>query len=106
MQITEITDTFFTVYIYSIVAAYFLSWVPGLNWDIVIIKGFWYFVGPFMEIFQIFIPNIAGVDVSPILAIGFLWFVKRRTMLYFIDFINCAKINNTEDEENDENQDT
>lgn len=86
-KLSAIFNNIIEVYIYGIVAMCFLSWLPGLNWEILPIKIFVYIFGPYMDLFTIFLPPIVNIDFSPVLAIGLLIFVQKQLAVYFNDLI-------------------
>ena len=101
-NILNFSYSIITIYIYAIVVECFLSWIPGLDWNFLPIKIFWHLVGPYMVLFQLFIPPIAGIDFSPVLAIFFIMFIRKYITIYLADLlIECNK--NSEEETSDEN---
>ena len=93
-KISENINNFINMYIYAILFECVLSWIPNLNWDFLPLKISWHIVGPYMELFTLFIPRIAGIDFSPILAIAVLIFIKKYLYVYFE---NLSSFNNPED---------
>lgn len=86
-KLSAIFNNIIVVYIYGIVAMCFLSWLPGLNWEILPIKILTYIFVPYMGLFSIFVPPIVNIDFSPVLAIGLLIFVQKQLAVYFNDLI-------------------
>lgn len=86
-KIANIVDTIIIFSIYAIVAQCFLSWIPNLNWEFLPLKIFWYIVGPYECIFDVFIPRFVGINISPIFSIAILYFAKKQLATYFEDIL-------------------
>lgn len=86
-KLSAIFNNIIAVYIYGIVAMCFLSWLPGVNWEILPIKILTYIFWPYLDLFTIFLPPIVNIDFSPVLAIGLLIFVRKQLAVYFNDLI-------------------
>ncbi len=86
-KLANIVDTIILFYIYAIVAQCFISWIPGVNWEFLPLKLFWYIVGPYECIFDIFIPSVLGIGISPIFTIPMLCFAKKLLATYFEDIL-------------------
>lgn len=75
-QLVTFVNTIFTIFYYMIIAYILLSWVPNAR-DSFIGNLLGRVVEPYLAPFRRFIPPIAGViDISPIVALFALHFVK------------------------------
>lgn len=76
VQLANFVNAIFTIYYYMIIAYILLSWVPNAR-ESFIGNLLGRVVEPYLAPFRRFIPPIAGIiDISPILALFALHFVK------------------------------
>ncbi len=68
MSLISIVNTIFTVYVYLVLARVLISWVPH-NPSQPIFKFIYEVTEPVMAPFSRLIPNIGGIDFSPIVVI-------------------------------------
>lgn len=86
-KLSVIFNNIIIFYIYGTVFMCFLSWLLGINWEFLPLKIFAYIIGPYMGLFSVYLPPIANIDFSPMLAIGLLIFVQKQLAIYFNDLI-------------------
>lgn len=64
------------VYIIVIVVYCLLSWIPSLRYS-KFGQYLGYIVDPYLRIFDRLIPPIAGINFSPVVAVGVLYLIQR-----------------------------
>lgn len=74
--ILHYVDLAFTVYSFMLVAYVLMSWVPAAQ-SSAIGRFLEKVCEPYLGIFRKFIPNIGMIDISPIVAIFMLNFIKN-----------------------------
>jgi len=67
----------FYVYLMMICIRCLLTWLPGLNWNNVILKALKESVDIYLDLFKKFIPPVGPFDLSPIVAVFVLYFVRN-----------------------------
>ena len=75
-MLAYLVDLLFRAVFWIIVLVIFLSWVPNVNWQQPILKAFHDFTEMILAPFRSLIPPISGLDLSPIVALFVLSFVR------------------------------
>jgi len=76
MSIARIIDNIFYFYYILILLRIFLTWVPSIDWYQQPLKTIREITDVYLDIFRKFIPPIGGLDISPIIALIALGFIK------------------------------
>ena len=84
-------DTLITIYIWLLIAQAILSWLLAFgvvnrhNRAVAVIGDFLYRVTePALRPIRAFLPNLGGIDISPIVLILLLMFFERLILYYLI----------------------
>ena len=81
-------DTVLNIYIWLLIASAVLSWlvvlnvVNTLNQGVIAIGNFLYRITePVLRPIRGFMPNLGGLDVSPVILILIIWLIESRPMV-------------------------
>jgi YggT family protein len=85
----RLVDTLITIYIWLLIAQAILSWLVGFgiinryNRAVATIGDFlWRITEPVLRPIRRFIPDLGGIDISPVILILLLWFVRDLMFEY------------------------
>jgi len=91
IPIIDLIDTLISLYIWVLIIGAILSWLVAFNVvntrnrAVYLIGDFCYRVTePALRPIRRFLPNLGGVDISPIILILLLWLVRNEINLYLI----------------------
>ncbi|MFL5336407.1 MAG: YggT family protein [Geminicoccaceae bacterium] len=82
------------LYTYLIVASAILSWLVAFN--VVntrndLVRSIWNFLGavtePALRPIRNILPNLGGVDISPVILLLIIFFIERVIQLYFLPVV-------------------
>ncbi|MGH7039404.1 MAG: YggT family protein [Stellaceae bacterium] len=89
LPLIELIDWVIWIYIWLLIAQAALSWllafgvVNRYNRAIATIGDFlWRITEPLLRPIRRFIPDLGGIDISPVILILILWFVKSEIIYY------------------------
>ena len=83
--------TVIQIYIYILVASAILSWLIAFNvinmrnqFVAMIVEALWRLTEPALRPIRRFLPNLGGLDVSPVVLILLLIFIQNLLIEYFL----------------------
>jgi YggT family protein len=84
-------DTVIMLYVYLLIASAILSWLVAfnvVNWRNDVVRAIWDFLyrvtEPALRPIRRFLPNLGGIDISPIILILLLLFVRNLIQELFV----------------------
>lgn len=85
-MISEIVNNLFGIYWWLIILRIFLTWIPTVKWESQPFSFLKNIVDPVLLPFRSIIPPIGGLDLSPIIALLFLQFVRAAILQLLYHF--------------------
>ena len=87
----RLVDTLITIYIWLLIAQAVLSWLVGFgivnrhNRAVATIGDFlWRITDPVLRPIRRLVPDLGGIDISPVILILLLWFVRDLMFEYLV----------------------
>jgi YggT family protein len=74
----------FEIYMYMILVRCLLTWIPIVDWNNPIVNAFRASVDIYLDLFRKFIPPVGMFDISPIVAMFVLYFIRGVILYGFI----------------------
>jgi YggT family protein len=87
----RLVDTVITIYIWLLIAQAILSWLVSFgivnryNRVVAIVGDFlWRVTEPVLRPIRRVLPNLGGIDISPVILILLLWFIRDLMFEYLV----------------------
>jgi YggT family protein len=82
----------FEIYMYMILVRCLLTWIPIVNWNNPIVNAFRASVDLYLDLFRKFIPPVGMFDLSPIVAMFVLVFIRGAIIYGALFLMSQLKI--------------